>query len=50
LTLRQIQARCELLLGRRVRYATVKDCVHKHARGSGAIFDRVAHGVYQRRR
>jgi hypothetical protein len=46
-TLKQIHARCEVLLGRRVSYATVKDCVHKHGRGSGAIFQRVAHGVYR---
>ena len=50
LTLRQIHAQCEELLACRVSYATVKDCVHKHGRGSGALFERVGHGVYRRRR
>jgi hypothetical protein len=48
LTLKQIHAECEALLGRRVSYATVKDCVYKHGRGSRAIFERTGHGVYRR--
>jgi hypothetical protein len=49
LTLREIHTRCEKLLGRRVRYRTVKDCVHKHARGRDPVFERIRHGVYRQR-
>jgi hypothetical protein len=38
------------LLGRRVNYATVKDCVHKHTRGREPIFERIRHGAYRRLR
>jgi hypothetical protein len=49
LTLKEIHARCERLLGRCVCYATVKDCVHKHTRGSEPIFERIRHGAYRQR-
>jgi hypothetical protein len=50
LKLNEIHHRCEALLSRRISYATVKDCVHKHARGSKAIFERDSHGAYRQRR
>ncbi len=48
-TLKEIHRLCEELLDRRVTHATVKDCVHTHARGSNAIFERVSRGTYRRR-
>jgi hypothetical protein len=44
LSLREIHSRCERLLGRPVSYATVEDCVHKHARGRGPISNAPATG------
>lgn len=49
LRLREIHHACEEQLDRPVSYATVKDCVHKHARGREAILVRVGHGSYMYR-
>jgi hypothetical protein len=49
LRLKEIHHACEDQLGRRVSYDTVKDCVHKHARGTMAILARVDHGIYAKR-
>ncbi len=49
LRLKEIHRACEEQLDRQVDYHTVKDCVHKHARGTGAILARVSHGIYTRR-
>jgi hypothetical protein len=49
LRLKEIHQACEDQLGRPISYDTVKDCVHKHARGPKAILARVNHGTYTRR-
>ena len=47
MSLRDVHRACEELLGRKVPYSTVKDCVHKHSRGVGPRFKRVRHGLYE---
>jgi hypothetical protein len=42
----QIHSACEEFLGRPIKYDTIKDCVHKHSRGSAAMFTRTSHGRY----
>jgi hypothetical protein len=46
LSLEQIRQSCEQFLGRPVNRSTVKDCVHKHARGDNALFLRTQRGRY----
>ena len=46
LSLGEIRRRCEEQLGRSVNASTVKDCVHKNARGANPLFSRVGHGRY----
>jgi hypothetical protein len=50
LSLGEVRQRCEELLGRAVNASTVKDCVHKNARGINPLFSRVEHGRYVERR
>lgn len=50
MSLRDVHLACEELLGREVPYTTVKDCVHKHARGADQRFERVRHGTYELQR
>ena len=44
---REVHAAAEKLVGQPLSWNTVKDCLHKRARRSGTLVERVGHGRYR---